>query len=87
MTTDGKTVTWVQSSNTVDIIDKEWPIEHKRALYHKELSRCRGDLELRDELIRESGNLGEGKFLKRPVVWGVEGEVENVKRCFSWLVW
>ena len=63
MTTDGKTVTWVQASNTVDIIDKQWPIQDKQALYHKELSRCQEASELRDELIRESGDLGEGKFL------------------------
>ena len=68
MTADGKGITRVQASNDVFVGSKQWPIGDEQALYRMELGFCQEVLELREEFARESGDLGEGKFLRGSVV-------------------
>ena len=69
MTADGKGITLVQAPNDVFIGNKQPPpFGDEQALYHTELSYCQEILELREEFVSDSGDLGEGKFLRGSVV-------------------
>ena len=67
MAADG-TITRAQIQNDVFIGNKQWPVGDEHALYHMELGFCQEVLELREEFARESGDLGEGKFLRGSTV-------------------
>ena len=67
MAADG-TITRAQIQNDLYIGNRQWPIGDEQALYHMELGLCQEILELREEFARESGDLGEGKFLRGSTV-------------------
>ena len=67
MAADG-TITRAQIQNDLYIGNRQWPIGDEQALYHMELGFCQEILELREEFARESGDLGEGKFLRGSTV-------------------
>ena len=55
--------------------NKQWPIGDDQALYTMWLSYCQEVLELKEEFVSDSGDLGEGKFLSGSLVgkWRVRG--------------
>ena len=67
MTADGKGITCAQASDDGYCGNKQRPIADKQAFYHMELDHCKDVLEMK-EFVRESGDLGEEKFLRRSVV-------------------
>ena len=69
MTADSKIIRRAQASNDIFVGNKQPPpLGDKQALYHMWLSYCQEVLELREEFMRDSGDLGEGKFLSGSVV-------------------
>ena len=68
MTADGKGIMRAQASNDEYVGNKQQPIGDELALYRMWLSDCQEVLELRDEFVSDSGDLGEGKFLRGSVV-------------------
>ena len=70
MTADGKGITHLRASNDVFLgnTQQQQPFGDEQAWYHMWLSFCQEVLELREEFVSDSGDLGEGKFLKASVV-------------------
>lgn len=82
LTADGKGIMLAQASNDGCHGDKQRRIGGDQSLVHMELGRCKEILESRKEFRRETGDLGEGKFLRTQV----EGEVEDVNATsHGWL--
>ena len=68
MAADGK-ITRPRIANDIFVGgNKQWPVGDEQALYSMWLSYCREVLELRDEFVSDSGDLGEGKFLSGSLV-------------------
>jgi len=67
MAADGR-ITRVQAPNHLYVGNIKWPIGDEQALYNMWLSYCQEVLELREEFATESGDLGEGKFLRGSTV-------------------
>lgn len=67
MTADGNIVRG-QALNDGYWGDKERPIGDDQALLHMELDVCQEILESREEFVRDTGDFGEGKFLRSSVV-------------------
>ncbi len=68
MAADGKEIRLAQASNDGYVGNKQVPIGDEQALYHMWLSSCQEVMELSEEFVRDSGDLGEGKFLRGSVV-------------------
>lgn len=67
MAADGK-ITHVQEPNHLYVRDIKWPIGDEQALWDMRLHYCQEVLELREEFARDSGELAEGKFLRRSMI-------------------
>lgn len=67
MTADGKGIRRAQASNDGYHSNKQRPIGDEQALFRMELGYCREILESREEFMRDTGDLGEGKFLRSVV--------------------
>ena len=67
MTADGKGIKRAQATNDGHDGNKARPVGDEQALLHIDLDCCMEVLELRDEFIRDSGDLGEGKFLRSAI--------------------
>ena len=65
MTADGKGIMRAHASN--DGYYGMRPIGDEQALYRLELGYCMEVLDAREEFMRETGDLGEGKFLRSVV--------------------
>ena len=67
MAADGK-ITRARIPNDVFVGNKQWPVGDEQALYSMWLSYCQEVLELREEFVSDSGDLGEGKVLRGSLV-------------------
>ena len=67
MTADGKGIKRAQASNDGYYDNIKRPIGDEQALFRMELGYCREILESREEFMRDTGDLGEGKFLRSVV--------------------
>ena len=72
LTADGKGIMLAQPSNDGYHGDKQRHIGGDQALVRMELGHCKEILESREEFIRDTGDLGEEKFLRSQVEGGVE---------------
>ena len=67
MTADGKGIKRAQASNDGYYGNNERPVGDDQALFHMELDNCMEVLESKEEFMRDTGDLGEGKFLRSVV--------------------
>ena len=67
MAADGK-ITRPRIANDVFVANRKWPVGDEQALYSMWLDYCQEVLQLREEFVSDSGDLGEGKFLSGSLV-------------------